>query len=558
MAPIDDLKEVIKKSPASSADELADKLDISEEEAANLQLHVEDEDKTVEAGEINAEEDISPSEKVNSSQESEEDTNQVETGEEAKNEQEDDSKQKLNQVEEIGEENEVSDEEPEDKRGETEEKEDEGEADTESDHQDQEETLDVKEETLERAKNIKIDEEKEELIGEEDEETDDDSGEKENNEEIEDEETAEDHEEIDEDSLVDEEEAVHIDSQKVEVHGDDEEDEEDGDSKEEFQRRIEEHKSSFESLQENLKQVIIGQDDVVERVVISLMCDGNILLEGVPGLGKSLLVESLGRSVEGAAYNRIQFVPDMLPSDILGQRVYNQKKGEFRINKGPVFTNFLLADEINRAPPKTQAAMMEVMQEKKVSIEKKDFQLDPPFVVLATQNPVEQKGTYPLPEAIMDRFFMKLELNYPDREDENEILLRNSIRENDIFDQLEKVLDAEQILQAQEDVREVHISDDVRDYITNIITTSRGESEKSIEVLKYIDYGPSPRASIWLSLAASAKAILDGRDFAKPEDVKESAKPILRHRIQLNYEGKLKEMSKNQVVDAILNYVEPK
>lgn len=428
MAPIDDLKEVIEESPASSADELAEKLGISKEEASKLKLK-------------GLEEDLP--------------------------------------------------DEPE-----------------------------------------KID-----TLGSSEEESDEEATEKEN-------------------FYVKTKKAVRIDPLNVKVHGNQEEDEEE-EKGDEFQRRIEEHKSAFEDLQENLKKVIIGQDDVVERVVISLMCDGNILLEGVPGLGKSLLVESLGRSVEGAAYNRIQFVPDMLPSDILGQRVYNQKKGEFRINKGPVFTNFLLADEINRAPPKTQAAMMEVMQEKKVSIEKKDFQLDPPFLVLATQNPVEQKGTYPLPEAIMDRFFMKLELNYPERDDENEILLRNSIRQNDIFDQLEKVLDKEQILQAQEDVRDIHISEDVRNYITKIITTARGKSEKSIEVLQYIDYGPSPRASIWLSLAASAKAMLEGRDFAKPEDVKQSAKPILRHRVQLNYEAKLKDMSKNQVVEAILDHVEP-
>ncbi|MFB6099731.1 MAG: AAA family ATPase [Candidatus Nanohalobium sp.] len=364
--------------------------------------------------------------------------------------------------------------------------------------------------------------------------------------------------EIDDASVEDIAEGLDVDEEEVmDVKLDDIENnaEEQRHEMEEFEERVEEHQKAFRELIDEIQEVIVGQEDVVEHVITAIICDGNVLLEGVPGLGKSLLVESLAETITDTEHNRIQFVPDMLPSDILGQRVYNQGQGEFHINKGPVFTNFLLADEINRAPPKTQAALMEVMQEKKVTIGEETFQLEPPYIVLATQNPVEQKGTYPLPEAIMDRFFMKLELNYPDRSDENLILERNSIRDTNIFDRLDQVMDKQQILHAQEDVRDIHLSEEVRDYITRLITTARGETDQKIDMIKYVDYAPSPRASIWLSMGASAQAMLDGRTYATPKDVKDVAKPVLRHRIDVNYEGKLKEIDSNQIVDALLDYV---
>jgi MoxR-like ATPase len=199
--------------------------------------------------------------------------------------------------------------------------------------------------------------------------------------------------------------------------------------------------------------------------------------------------------------------------------------------------------------------MMEVMQEKKVSIGDQTFHMEEPFVVLATQNPVEQKGTYPLPAAIMDRFFIKMELDYPDQDDEGRILRRNSIREENIFERLEEVISKEQIIQAQKDVSDVNVSEKVSDYITRLITTARGENDKKIEMVEYIDYAPSPRASIWLAMGASARAMLDGRTYATPKDVKEVARPVLRHRIDVNYEGKLKDIDSNQVVDALLSYV---
>lgn len=328
------------------------------------------------------------------------------------------------------------------------------------------------------------------------------------------------------------------------------------DSYEQFEERIEQHQEEFSALKNMMQEVIVGQEKEVERIIIAMMCDGNILLEGVPGLGKSLLVETLSKIVSGTDFNRIQFVPDMLPSDILGQRVYNQEKGEFYINKGPVFTNFLLADEINRAPPKTQAALMEIMQEKKVSIEKEEFDLEPPYLVLATQNPLEQKGTYPLPEAVIDRFFMKLVLDYPEPEDEVEILQINSISSLNPFEDLEVVSNKEKILQVQEDVRRVHVSAEVQRYIVEIVGTARGTRENDVKSMKYVDYGPGPRASIWLSLGAAAYAILDGRTYALPDDVKKVAKPVLRHRILMNYEGKISDYDSIDVIEEILEKVD--
>lgn len=328
------------------------------------------------------------------------------------------------------------------------------------------------------------------------------------------------------------------------------------DEKNDISPEVEEYSRKLQEIQDEVNEVIAGQNDVVEQVLISLMCDGNILLEGVPGLGKSLLVETFSQVVSDTYFSRIQFVPDMLPSDILGQRVYSQKKGEFSINKGPVFSNFLLADEINRAPPKTQAAMMEVMQEKKVSIAKETFELDRPFLVLATQNPLEQKGTYPLPEAIIDRFFMKINLDYPSPENEAEILKDNTIKNRDMKTEIDEIVTKQEVIEIQELVRDVHISDEVYFYIVSLVNALRGNIDKKVEMLKYVDYGPSPRASIWLSMGASAKAILEGRDYVKPSDVKKIALPVLTHRVQLNYEGEIKDIDSDDVIESVLNFVE--
>lgn len=326
---------------------------------------------------------------------------------------------------------------------------------------------------------------------------------------------------------------------------------------EEFRNRVEDLGMKLRELRAEIQETVKGQETAVDSVLKAVITDGNVLLEGVPGLGKSLLIETLGESIENADFNRIQFVPDMLPSDILGQRVYNQKKGEFYVNKGPVFTNFLLADEINRAPPKTQAALMEVMQEKKVSIEDKKFDLEPPYVVLATQNPLEQKGTYPLPEAIIDRFFMKIKLDIPDRDNEKMILRENTLVERDLLEDIDSLLDKDEILDAQEIVRDVYVSETIEDYILNIVDHCRGNTDKKLDSLKYIEEGPSPRASIWLSLGASANALLDQRSFVIPKDVKDVAKPILRHRVSLDYEARIRDIDPEQVIDTVLSHVEP-
>ncbi len=315
------------------------------------------------------------------------------------------------------------------------------------------------------------------------------------------------------------------------------------------------YKEKLNKITNEISRVVIGQKDVVRMVLVSLICDGHALLEGVPGLAKSLLVETLARAIEGTTHKRIQFVPDMLPADIIGVNAYNPKSGEFYIVKGPVFANFILADEINRAPPKTQAAMMEVMQERKVNISTQEFKFPRPFLVLATQNPVEQYGTYPLPEAIVDRFFMKLLLDYPKPEEELQILDDNTITKYNRLDIIKPVLNPNDIIELQNSVRRIFISKPVKKYIVDLINTTRGRGVH-FQGLKYVKYGGSPRATIWLGLGARAIALMSGRDFVVPDDIREVAHPILRHRLLLNYEGKAAGISTDEIVDNILNAVE--
>ncbi len=323
-----------------------------------------------------------------------------------------------------------------------------------------------------------------------------------------------------------------------------------------LQNKIKKIKAGYEAAKREISKVVVGQEEIIEGALLCLIADGHILLEGVPGLAKSLFVETLGRCVSGATFRRIQFVPDMLPADILGMNVFNPKTGEFYVAKGPIFANFILADEINRAPPKTQAALMEVMQERKVSIQKQEFILDKPFLVLATQNPLEQYGTYPLPEAIVDRFFMKILLDYPFEEEELKIISQNTIVKRDILSEVKPVLTKEFILESQKVVRELYISPEILKYIVEIINTTRRRSKYKIKTDKYIRYGASPRASILLGLLSRAYALLQGRDFVIPTDVKHVAKPVLRHRIILNYEGKASGILTDEIIDEILNIVE--
>ncbi len=321
-------------------------------------------------------------------------------------------------------------------------------------------------------------------------------------------------------------------------------------------KTIEDARNKIDLMFNEIGRTIIGQEETVFSTITGLICDGHILLEGVPGLAKSLLVETLGRVVKGTSFRRIQFVPDMLPADILGVNAYNPKTGGFYIVKGPIFANFILADEINRAPPKTQAALMEVMQEKKVNISKETFPLDRPFLVLATQNPLEQYGTYPLPEAIVDRFFMKIILDYPKPEEELEIINRNTIVNRDELELLKPVVTKADIIKFQKLVRSVYISPEIKKYIIDIVNTTRGRSEYKIPELKYVKYGGSPRASIYLGLAGRAVALMNGRDFVIPEDIKRVAHDVLRHRILLNYEGKAAGIQTDEIVTKILDLIE--
>ena len=315
------------------------------------------------------------------------------------------------------------------------------------------------------------------------------------------------------------------------------------------------YKEKLDILRKEISKVVIGQADIVKMVLVSLICDGHALLEGVPGLAKSLLVETLARTVEGTTHKRIQFVPDMLPADIIGVNAYNPKTGEFYIVKGPVFANFVLADEVNRAPPKTQAAMMEVMQERKVNISTHEFKFPRPFLVLATQNPIEQYGTYPLPEAIVDRFFMKLLLDYPKPEEELVIIDQNTMTKYNALDVIKPVMTPDIIIELQNSVRKVFISRPVKKYIVNIVNTSRGRGAH-FQGLKYVKYGGSPRATIWLGLGARAIALMNGRDFVVPDDIREVIHPVMRHRLILNYEGKAAGISTDDLVNNILDVVE--
>ena len=319
---------------------------------------------------------------------------------------------------------------------------------------------------------------------------------------------------------------------------------------------VREYADILHAMRKEIAKVYIGQTDVVEKVLLALTCDAHALLEGVPGLAKSLLVETLGHIVKDASFKRIQFLPDMLPADVLGTEVFNPQTGEFRIVKGPIFANFVLADEINRAPPKTHAALMEAMQEKKVNIGDHQFILDRPFLVLATQNPLEQKGTYSLPEAVLDRFMFKIILDYPLREHEKIILTENATVKKDIFAALREVVDKETFLRLQHRVKDVYVSDRIREYILDLIEATRGKNKK-IEGMKFVKYGAGPRAGIYLTIGAKARALTQGRTFVLPEDVMYVAPDILRHRIFLNYTGKAYEISTDKIVEEILLKVNP-
>jgi MoxR-like ATPase len=304
---------------------------------------------------------------------------------------------------------------------------------------------------------------------------------------------------------------------------------------------------------EEVGRVIVGQRYMVERLLLGLLCDGHVLIEGVPGLAKTLSVRTLAQVIE-AGFGRIQFTPDLLPADLLGTMIYNQKTGDFEPRKGPVFTNIVLADEINRAPAKVQSALLEAMQERQVTIGTNTYKLPAPFLVLATENPIEQEGTYPLPEAQVDRFMLKLKVGYPSREEEREILDRMSGGD---IPSVEKRLTPEDIIRLRAVVRNVYMDDKIKDYIVTLVHATREPGTYGLKELDgLIEYGASPRATIYLAQAARANAFLRRRGYVTPEDIKQIGPDVLRHRVMCTYEAEAEDMTSEDIIRKVFETVE--
>lgn len=302
-----------------------------------------------------------------------------------------------------------------------------------------------------------------------------------------------------------------------------------------------------------LGKSIVGQKNMTDKLILALLAQGHVLLEGVPGLAKTLAIKSLASAIK-ADFNRIQFTPDLLPADILGTMIYNQKEGDFKIRKGPIFSNFILADEINRAPAKVQSALLEAMQEKQVTIGDSTYPLKQPFLVLATQNPIEQEGTYPLPEAQVDRFMLKVVVTYPKKEEEKLIIRQNTQKENI---NINPVVSTEDIIRARDVVRQVYMDEKIEQYIVDIVFASRFPSEYKLDKLKHlISYGGSPRASINLAAASKAYAFMKHRGYVIPEDVRAVCYDIMRHRIGLSYEAEAENITTEEIITEMLNVVE--
>ncbi len=321
----------------------------------------------------------------------------------------------------------------------------------------------------------------------------------------------------------------------------------------ELNEKIQEQSIFIDLLREEVGKVIIGQHHMLDRLLMGLLTNGHILLEGVPGLAKTLTIKSLSSAVQ-ARFSRIQFTPDLLPADVVGTMIYNQQRNEFMVRKGPIFANFVLADEINRAPAKVQSALLEAMQERQVTIGEQSFALDHPFLVLATQNPLEQEGTYPLPEAQQDRFLMKVIVGYPTKEEEL-IILRQHVQ-GQKAPEVKQVIDTKKILEARELVKKIYMDEKVENYILDIVFASRSPQHYKLDKLKLlIAYGGSPRASINLALAAKANAYLNKRGYVIPEDVRSIAHDVLRHRIGLTYEAEAENILVEDVINDILKAV---
>lgn len=321
---------------------------------------------------------------------------------------------------------------------------------------------------------------------------------------------------------------------------------------EEITRRVEKESLVLRQIMAGIGKVIVGQRNLIERMLIGLLCDGHLLLEGLPGLAKTTAVKTLAATIN-TTFQRIQFTPDLLPADILGTQFYRPDTATFEIKKGPIFHNIILADEINRAPAKVQSALLEAMQEHQITIGETTFPLARPFLVLATQNPIEQEGTYPLPEAQIDRFMMKIKVDYPSAEEEKEIMERVY---GGVVEDIEGVVDVAQIRSASATMNAIHMEERIMDYIVRLTRATRNPKEFDLDIASMISYGASPRASIWLGLASRAHAFLSGRGYVTPQDVKSMAPDVLRHRIILSYEAEAEEMSTDDLIKRLLERIE--
>jgi MoxR-like ATPase len=305
-------------------------------------------------------------------------------------------------------------------------------------------------------------------------------------------------------------------------------------------------------MREEIGRVIIGQETMVERLILALLCNHHVLIEGVPGLAKTLTVTTLAKAVQ-ASFQRLQFTPDLLPADLIGTQIYTPKSGDFSIKKGPIFANIILADEINRAPAKVQSALLEAMQERQITIGDETFELDNPFLVLATQNPVEQEGTYPLPEAQVDRFMLKLTVTYPSKEEEKKILkaMATSSPETEI----QPVMTPEDILRLRTLADTIYMDEKIEDYIVSLVEATREPQRYNLELSDLIRYGASPRATIYLAMAAKAHALLQGRGYVTPQDVKDIGMDVLRHRVIITYEAEAEEKTSEDIIQTIFDNV---
>jgi MoxR-like ATPase len=312
-----------------------------------------------------------------------------------------------------------------------------------------------------------------------------------------------------------------------------------------------EYCTHIEKAKEEIMKVIVGQDMVVDKLLLSLIANGHVLLEGVPGLAKTMMIKTLAEAMD-SLFHRIQFTPDLLPADIIGTTIYNHKESKFTTKKGPIFANFILADEINRAPPKVQSALLEAMQENQVTISGETFQLPQPFLVLATQNPLESEGTYRLPEAQVDRFMFKLLIDYPSKEEEKEIIRRMTQGHKH---NVSKVLNSSMIKKIQKFNTEIYADEKIEDYVAEIVDATRFSKNYDLDIEGYISCGASPRASIWMILAGKANALMQGRGYVIPEDIQEVAYDVLRHRIILTYEAEAEEITPDNIIKKILSKI---